>query len=224
MELPRIQYITHPDEQFDDLSWVHRLHEGGVKWIQLRMKEEDVIRRFPDKHYLAFFHDTADRMRAITSALGMLLTVNDLEEVAIFSHADGLHVGQEDELPSEGKRSGFIIGGTVSSFEEVLRYDPSQLAYFGAGPLRHTETKRKLKPVLGEEGYHTLLSRMRTAGFRQPVFAIGGVVPEDIAPLFDLGVYGVAVSGAIFNADHAIGVVRSFTTKTENYEHVENRG
>jgi len=223
MELPRIQYVTHPDENFDELSWVHRLQEAGVGWIQLRIKEEDVVRRFPHQHYLAFFHDVADRMRAVTAALNMLLTVNDVEEVARFSQADGLHVGQEDMHPAEIAASpGFIVGGTASSWEEVQRFAPAALTYFGIGPLRLTETKKKLKPVLGLGGYARLLEQMRTAGIDQPVFAIGGIVPGDVAPLMETGVYGIALSGAIFKTGHSHDAIRAFTQELEAYD-FENR-
>ena len=215
MELPRIQYITHPDESFEDLSWVHRLQENGVRWIQLRIKEDDVARRFPDKHYLAYFHDAADKMRAITSALGILLTINDSEEVARFSNADGLHFGQEDLRPSGAFSTDFITGGTASSWDEILAFGQTPLTYFGIGPLRLTETKKKLKPVLGIEGYRQIIRQMETAGFRQPVFAIGGIVPADIAPLIAAGAYGIALSGAIFKTGHTPESIREFTQEIE---------
>jgi len=221
MELPRIQYITHPDENFEDLSWVHRLHEAGVSWIQLRIKEEDVIRRFPEKHYLAYFHAVADSMRVITSALGMILTVNDSDEVARFSHSDGLHIGQDDDHTADLQSFG-ILGGTASSLEEAVLIGRLPLTYFGIGPLRATETKKKLKPVLGFEGYRSVISGMKSAGMGQPVFAIGGIVPSDIKALFDAGAYGIALSGAIFSSGHALDTIRAFTNEIDNYG-TENR-
>lgn len=222
MELPRIQYITHPDEQFDDLSWVHRLHEGGIRWIQLRLKEEDVMRRFPKQHYRAFFHETADKLRLITEALGMVLTINDAADVALFSNANGLHVGQEDEHPDDLQLpSGFIVGGTANSLEEILRFG-KEMTYFGVGPLRFTTTKQQLKPELGLEGYRSIVQQMQEHGYNQPVFAIGGIVPEDVEPLLQTGVYGIALSGALFQAAHQPETVRTFIKALEK-DGVENR-
>lgn len=221
MELPRIQYITHPDEDFSELSWVHRLQENGIRWIQLRLKEEDVLRRFPDRHYLACFHETADQLRAVTSALGMLLTINDAADVAVFSRADGLHIGQEDALPSQVAQQlpeGSILGGTANSAEELLRYAGVPMSYFGVGPFRRTATKTKLKPVLGTEGYRRLIAGMRADQQHIPVFAIGGIVPSDVTPLLGAGVYGIALSGAIFHEAHRPEAIRAFTTQTEQYE------
>lgn len=223
MELPRIQYITHPDETFDDLSWVHRLHDNGIRWIQLRLKEEDVVRRYPDKHYLAYFHEVADQLRTITSALGMLLTINDELEVALFSNADGIHVGQEDRSPQEvterlGK--GAILGGTANTLGEMRHFDGIPMTYFGVGPLRMTPTKTKLKPVLGTQGYRAIVEGM---GQSVPVFAIGGVVPSDIKTLLDAGVYGIAVSGALFSEGHSAEAIQLFTREIEQYESADRR-
>lgn len=221
MELPRLQYITHPKEQFDDLSWVHRLHAGGVRWIQLRIKEEDVILRNPDTHYLAFFHEIADRMRAITSALDMILTINDVTEVALFSQADGLHVGQEDihpELVVNQFSEGTILGGTANSIAEIERFSGVPMTYFGVGPFRETTTKSGLKPVLGPDGYRLLCQTLKDKHISVPVFAIGGITVRDVTPLLEAGVYGIALSGALFNEQHNEAVVRTFTEEIERYE------
>lgn len=221
MKLPRIQYITHPDENFDELTWVHRLHENGVNWVQLRIKEDDFIQRFPLKHFLASFHEIADRMRAVTEALGMLLTINDEAEVARFSNADGLHVGQEDLLPNvaqEQLRVGGILGGTANSIHEIQRFNGVPMSYFGVGPFRSTTTKSTLKPVLGLEGYQTIIDFLRTENREAPVYAIGGILASDVNAILEIGVYGIAVSGALFNEKHSSESIRAFVDKIEAYE------
>lgn len=216
MYLPRIQYITHPKENFEDLSWVHRLKDNGISWIQLRIKEEDFYALHPGQHYLAYFHETADKMRAITSALGMLLTVNDSEEVARFCHADGLHIGQEDEVPGSFP-AGSVLGGTANSIAEIRHFDKEKFTYFGVGPFRFTSTKAALKPVLGAEGYERLLDAMKQDGYDHPVFAIGGIMPGDLESLLRAGVYGIAVSSAIFDAGHSAEAIQQFTKPIERW-------
>ena len=44
------------------------------------------------------------------------------------------------------------------------------------------------------------MSEIRSAGCELPVVAIGGITLDDIEPLMDKGVNGVAMSGAIINA------------------------
>lgn len=221
MTLPRLQYVTHPDERFDDLSWVHRLHEAGVKWIQLRIKEDDFYQRHPGQHHLAFFHETADSLRVITGALGMLLTINDEVDVAVFSCADGLHVGQDDPFPEleyQALQPHSIFGGTANSFKEMSHFHGIEMSYFGVGPFRETSTKAKLKPVLGLAGYESILEQMNAAGKNIPVFAIGGIEQNDIPGLLGVGVYGVAVSGLFFHSGHDVEAMKQIVNKIEEYE------
>lgn len=221
MKLPRIQYITHPDENFDELSWVHRLHENGVNWIQLRIKEDDFVQRFPLRHFLATFHEIADKMRVVTEALGMLLTINDEAEVARFSNADGLHIGQEDMMPNaalEQLQAGGILGGTANSVLEIQRFNEVPMSYFGVGPYRSTTTKSTLKPVLGLEGYQTIIDFLRTENREVPVYAIGGILASDVNDILATGVYGIAVSGAFFKEKHSSESIRTFVDKIVAYE------
>ena len=66
----------------------------------------------------------------------------------------------------------------------------------GVGPYRFTQTKERLAPILGLEGYRDL----QLADYPLPTYAIGGIRPDE-APLFDaLGIYGIAMSRALIRA------------------------
>lgn len=71
----------------------------------------------------------------------------------------------------------------------------------GLGPFRFTTTKKNLAPELGLEGYRTIVKEVRDSGMEIPIVAIGGITADDIEPLMSTGVNGIAVSGAIINAD-----------------------
>ena len=66
--------------------------------------------------------------------------------------------------------------------------------YIGLGPYQFTETKKNLSPVLGKNGYLTILEELQTA---TPIIAIGGITLDDISDIMSTGVYGIAVSGEI---------------------------
>jgi thiamine-phosphate diphosphorylase len=211
MVLQRIQYITHPQEDFTNLAWVHRLHEGGIRWIQLRIKEDDFYTQFPGKHYLAGFMEIADQLRAITEALGMILTINDHAEIVSFSQADGIHVGMEDQSPKAvidhiGNEK--ILGVTANSLTEILSYDLASVNYMGVGPFRKTATKKDTKEVLGYAGYSDLITELKQHEISIPVFAIGGIELDDIEALMQTGIYGIAVSGLIFNQGHQVDFIQ----------------
>ena len=72
--------------------------------------------------------------------------------------------------------------------------------YVGLGPFRFTTTKSALSPVIGLDGYRNIMSAIRNAGSELPVVAIGGITLDDIIPLMETGINGVAMSGTIINA------------------------
>lgn len=199
MALPKIMYITHPEEDFSQLSWVDRLHVAGVRWIQLRIKESDLAESHPELHYKATFLEIAELLRKKTQSLGMLLTINDLPEIADFCSADGVHLGQDD-LKHFPSTSTYILGGSINELEDLQKYQGLNLNYFGAGPFRNTSTKKDLKPFRDLVFYQKLSKKVS-----QPIYAIGGIKEEDIAHLMDTGIYGIAVSGLFhhgqFNVD-----------------------
>ena len=53
-----------------------------------------------------------------------------------------------------------------------------------------TTTKKNLSPVLGLEGYSSILSQMKEANIEIPVVAIGGITFEDIPAILHTGVNG----------------------------------
>lgn len=214
MILPNFQYVTHPNEQFDDLTWVHRLKDNGCNWVQLRLKEEEFHKHFPTKHFLLAQNEIADKLRAITLALDMKLTINDSLAVAKFSNADACHLGQTDvspEITHELINFDGIVGGSINSFAELAIYKDLKVNYFGVGPLRATTTKLNTKEVLGMDGYRLLLNQMKDSQINIPVYAIGNVKASDVHELQNIGVYGVAVSGEIFNQMHSNESIQSFT-------------
>ena len=77
--------------------------------------------------------------------------------------------------------------------------------YIGLGPLRFTSTKEQLSPILGFEGYQKIIENLKERSLEIPkIFAIGGVVLNDIELLQQIGIYGVAVSGQITNQPSVI--------------------
>jgi len=95
-----------------------------------------------------------------------------------------------------------IIGGTANTFEDVKRIYSAGADYIGCGPFRFTTTKKKLSPILGLDGYRRIIEQMDAYGINIPVIAIGGILLQDVSDIMQTGVSGVAVSGAILNANN----------------------
>jgi thiamine-phosphate pyrophosphorylase len=192
-----IQFISHYSERYSYLDSIQLALEGGCRWIQLRMKDatDDEVRPIAIKaqqlcrqYHATFIID--DRV-ALVRELG----------------ADGVHLGKNDMPIREARQllgPDFIIGGTANTFEDAKAHYEASANYIGCGPFRFTTTKKKLAPVLGLEGYRSIISKLREANINIPVVAIGGITQADIPAILQTGITGIALSGTVLRADDPI--------------------
>jgi thiamine-phosphate pyrophosphorylase len=157
---------------------------GGVSAIQLRLK-------------LADARELAALARSLQDSVPVPLLINDRLDVALAVGAAGAHLGPDD-LPLRLARrivpSGFLIGASVGGPGDVEGGQGAD--YWGVGPLRSTATKPDAGPALGIDGFARILAL--AGGI--PCIAIGGVRPEDLAPVRAAGGAGVAVASGILAA------------------------
>lgn len=197
----KLQFITHQTERYSYLDSARMALEGGCKWIQLRMKEaplDDVERVALELKPLCKQHDA-------------LLVLDDHVELTKKLEVDGVHLGKNDMPIAEARRvlgEGFIIGGTANTFDDVKAHYQAGADYIGCGPFRFTTTKKNLSPVLGLEGYRSIIARMEEEGIDLPVVAIGGITYDDIPQLLQTGINGIAMSGSILRADDPVEETR----------------
>ena len=192
-----------------DLSVAAQFLDAGGRWIQLRMKDASAeVNVCRGKEMLALCR----KRRAV-------LVVNDAPQLAVAIGADGVHLGQADMPPIEARRiigDGAVIGSTANTFEQIAARNDGETDYVGLGPFRFTTTKKNLSPVLGTEGYRTILGRMRTENIPLPVVAIGGIELPDIPQIMRTGVDGIALSGAIARADSPATTTANFLNAIRN--------
>lgn len=192
-----------------DLSVAAQFLDAGGRWIQLRMKHasaEVIVCR-------------GKEMLALCRKRRAVLVVNDAPQLAVAIGADGVHLGQADMPPIEARRiigDGAVIGSTANTFEQIAARNDGETDYVGLGPFRFTTTKKNLSPVLGTEGYRTILGRMRTENIPLPVVAIGGIELPDIPQIMRTGVDGIALSGAIARADSPATTTANFLNAIRN--------
>jgi thiamine-phosphate pyrophosphorylase len=184
------------------IEQVEKACRAGIRWIQLRMKQaSDVV-----------FRESALAAKAICDARDCVLIINDRVDVAAAVGAAGVHLGQEDmpvrrarQLLGEGK----IIGGTANTLEDVRAHYLGGADYVGLGPFRYTATKEKLSPILGLEGCRRIIDGLKEEGISVPVIGIGGIGVDDVFQLLEAGLYGVAFSGMLVQAEDRPGLVRA---------------
>ena len=190
-----IQFITHTNERYDYIDGIRMALEGGCRWVQLRMKdasEEEILK-------------TAESTRKLCRQHDAVFILDDHVALVERTGADGVHLGKNDMPIDKARRllgKDKIIGGTANTFEDVKRIYSAGADYIGCGPFRFTTTKKKLSPILGLDGYSRIIEQMNAYGINIPVIAIGGILLQDVSNIMQTGVSGVAVSGAILNANN----------------------
>lgn len=189
-----LQFITHESDKYSIAEEVQMAIEGGCRWIQLRMKEaSDEEVREVALSLIPMCRDT-DTFLIIDDRVNV---VNDLK-------VSGVHLGKEDMDPLEAREllgPHAIIGVTANTTDDILKYKGKDIDYVGVGPYRCTTTKKNLASILGIEGYRNIVAEVRDAGMEIPIVAVGGITLDDVEPLMQTGINGIAVSGAIINAE-----------------------
>lgn len=192
-----IQFISHFTEQHTYLDSIRLALEGGIKWVQLRMKdatEDEII-------------SIGTEVRRLCDQYGATFIIDDHVELVHKLKADGVHLGKNDMPIAEARNilgKDIIIGGTANTFEDIAAHYQATANYIGCGPFRFTTTKKGLSPTLGLEGYRSIMQKIKEAGINIPVVAIGGITAEDIPDIMQTGISGIALSGAILRAENPI--------------------
>lgn len=192
-----LQFITHQSDRFSIPEEAQMAIEGGCRWIQLRMKDasDDEVRA------------VANEIIPLCKENDTFLIIDDRVELVNELRVSGVHLGKEDMDPMEARDilgPHAIIGVTANTAEDIIRFKGKDVDYVGLGPVHFTTTKAKLSPELGIEGVKRVIDEVRANGVELPIVAIGGVTENDIEPLLASGVNGIAVSGAIINADDPV--------------------
>jgi thiamine-phosphate pyrophosphorylase len=199
-EISQLHYITQDIEGKSHAQLAHEACLAEVDWVQVRVKG----RSFDE--WLEISREAV----AVCRKFPVKVIINDNPEIAKLSGADGVHLGKEDISPKEARAilgDQAIIGGTANSMEDAQWLLGQGVDYIGLGPFRFTQTKKKLAPVLGEEGVKNILTGLKS---NIPVVVIGGVLPEDVETIISAGAHGVAVSSAINFSNDKKSMVEAF--------------
>lgn len=201
----KLQYISQGSTAPAHLYNIQLALNAGCTWIQLRYKNATV-----DEVMVL-----AEQVKRLCTNHAATLIINDNPHIANAVDADGVHLGLTDIPIVEARRivgSKKIIGGTANTLKDVLQRVEEGCNYIGLGPLRFTTTKEKLSPELGLQGYKEIIEALLLHHVTIPVYAIGGVVLEDVQDIMKTGVYGVAVSGIITNYPDKKILIQQFNT------------
>jgi len=162
------------------------LDGGPVAAFQLRIKgveDFEVLR-------------AGEALKPILSAYDVALIVNDRADLAAKLDADGVHLGQQDGSVDAARK---LLGAKAQI--GVTCHDSRHLAmeageagadYVAFGAFYPTATKdTQHRPAPGILGWWTTL-------FETPCVAIGGITPDNAAPLVEAGADFIAASSSVW--------------------------
>ena len=141
------------------------------------------------------------------------LLLNDRVELAKELNVGGVHLGKEDMPASKARMilgPAAVIGVTANTFADVAAVSQLDIDYYGIGPYAKTNTKEKLAAILGLDGIRDICYEMEKKEINKPHVAVGGITLDDVLPLLEAGVNGIAVSGAIANAPDIVKATADF--------------
>jgi thiamine-phosphate pyrophosphorylase len=202
----KLQYISQGNTIEEQLYNIHKALDNGCDWIQLRFKNQNKYEIFT----------LAEAVKMLCEEYLATFIINDYVSVAKQLDADGIHLGLSDSSIDEarfiiGKTK--IIGGTANTWDDVLQRTAEKCDYIGLGPFQFTATKQNLSPILGLEGYHSIIKQMMVNNIQIPIYAIGGIEVENIDLLMQTGIHGIAVSSLITHSKNLPQLINQLNEK-----------
>jgi thiamine-phosphate pyrophosphorylase len=185
----RVYLITPP--VLDPKPFAERLaaalDAGDVAAVQLRLKDVD------DDTWLR----TIDVLRPVTQARDVAFLLNDRADLAMQTGSDGAHVGQDDMPAVQARRlmgPSLTLGVTCKGSRDLAMQAGEDGADYVAFGAFYPSTTKEVKNLLDPEILQWWSELMEL-----PSCAIGGITPENCAPLVRAGTDFLAVVGCIWN-------------------------
>ncbi len=206
-----LQYITNTKSAYTVPQQVEMVIRGGCRWIQIRMKEASDLE----------IQAVVEEIKPLCLEHEAFLILDDRVELAKSLDVGGVHLGHNDMPPSQARiklGAAAVIGATANTWEDIQAVRNLDIDYIGIGPYADTTTKENLAPILGVNGLRDLCLKMRENQVSIPIVAVGGITINDVTPLLEAGVNGVAVSGAIAMASDPVETTRQFVEILDNFK------
>jgi thiamine-phosphate pyrophosphorylase len=192
--IEKLQFITHDIQQHSHIEQAQIACSAGAKWIQYRCLTKN------DDELLIDINAIAE----ICDDWGATLIVTDHVHLNGKADIQGFHIEDFDAdfvKLREQLGEAVTIGGSATTLQGLIRLAKEGADYAGFGPFYTTTTKPNNAPLLGVEGYQNAMAELKKLDINLPVLAVGGVTINDIDPLMNTGIFGIAVSAAINQAE-----------------------
>lgn len=159
--------------------------KAGVKAIQLREKDLTVKKVF----------EMALWLRNLTREYEAKLFINDRADVALAVNADGIHLSQ-NSIPVDAvkkiTKNTLLIGVSTHNIEEAINAEKVGADFITFGPIYRTTSKPEYKNTTGVDIIRDLKMHISI-----PILAVGGIKPNRVKEVIDVGADGIALISAI---------------------------
>ncbi len=192
--IEKLHFITHDIPQHTHVTQAQLACEAGAKWIQYRCLSKDDDGLLGDINIIS----------EICDDWGATLIVTDHIHLKGKADIQGFHMEDMNaDFTALRKLIGeeYTLGGSANTVENIIRLAKEGADYAGFGPFKITTTKPNNSPLLGIAGYAEAIQELKSLAIGFPILAVGGVTLADINPLLATGIYGIAASSAINQAE-----------------------
>lgn len=192
--IEKLHFITHDIPQHSHIEQAQIACQAGAKWIQYRCLTKN------DEELLEDINAIAE----ICDDWGATLIVTDHIHLNGKADIQGFHIEDMDAdfiKIREQLGEAITIGGSSNTLNGLIRIAAEGVDYAGFGPFYTTTTKPNNAPLLGITGYQTAMQALKEKSIDLPVLAVGGITLSDVDALMATGIFGIAVSASINQAE-----------------------
>lgn len=160
---------------------------GGVTCLQYREKNKSSDSKLRE----------ATIIRELAKEYKVPFIINDDIDLALQTHADGIHIGQKDLAATKCREriGSKILGVTANTLAQAIQAEKDGADYIGVGAAFTTNTKDNAIP-LSREVLKSMCEHVQI-----PIVVIGGINETNLDELLNYDIDGVAVSSAIMYAE-----------------------
>lgn len=172
--------------------------QAGLRCVVLREKDLPVNERA----------ELARELVPLLHAVGGILLVASDRDLADRVGADGVHLAASDALWDVGAG---LVGRSCHNAVELKQAETDGVDYAFVSPVFATLSKPEYGPPLRTDGLLQLATAVDI-----PIYALGGITPNNAGDCLPAGAAGIAVMGAVMGANDPAAVTAALLAAIES--------